>query len=409
MDPVKSRPPEQPTSGAPARATLLLTATLASLAMIGPFTIDTVFPGFEAIGRDFRVDAAGLQQITSVYLLTFAVMSVFHGPLSDALGRKRVMITGLLGYTVASVLCALAPSMGVLLVGRAVQGVFAGAATIVSRAVIRDLFSGAEAQRLMAQVMMIFAIAPAIAPVIGGEILRFGPWHWIFWFVAGYGILAAVLTAVVLPETLPPADRTPVRVGAILGGLWQVARSWRFERLAFCSAFTFSSYFLYVVAAPIIVVDLLGRGEQDFWILFVPMIGGMVVGSLLTRRLAGRVPTDTLLDRTMAGLVAAAAVNVVLCLVAPSVPWVLVGPAAMGVALGIAFPVQQLALLDLFPHHRGSAASMASFASLLFNALLAGAISPLVTGTLLSTAVTSAAFALLGTALWVWHRRDPVT
>ena len=98
-----------------------------------------------------------------------------------------------------------------------------------------------------------------------------------------------------------------------------------------------------------------------------------------------------------------------LCLLAPSVPWVLIGPAAMGIALGIAFPVQQLALLDLFPTHRGSAASMASFAALIFNALLAGVISPLVTGSLLSTAVTSAAFAILGTALWVWHRRDPVT
>ena len=400
--------PPQPQTGAtayPRRATLLVTTTLAALAMIGPFTIDTVFPGFEAIGRDYEVDATALQQITSIYLISFAVMSVFHGPISDALGRKPVMIGGLLGYVVASVVCALAPSFGVLLAARVMQGLFAGAATIVSRAVIRDLFSGAEAQKLMARVMMIFAIAPAIAPVIGGEILRFGPWHWIFWFVAAYGIAAAVLTAVVLPETHPPERRSSLRVGSVLGSLWGVARSGRFERLAFSAAFVFASYFLYVVAAPIIVVDLLGRGEQDFWMLFVPMIGGMVTGSMLTNRLAGRVDPGPMVDVTMVVLLGGTLVNVVLCWLAPDLPWAVVGPALMGAAIGVAFPVQQLAMLDLFPEQRGAAASMASFAALVFNALLAGLISPLVTGTLLSTALTSACFALLGAGLWAWHRR----
>lgn len=406
-DPVTSNPPKTPRAGivTPTRATLLLTTTLAALAMIGPFTIDTIFPGFEAIGRDFDADTAALQQITSVYLLSFAVMSIFHGPISDALGRKPVMIGGLLGYVVASVVCALAPSLTVLLVARAAQGLFAGAATIVSRAVIRDLFSGAEAQRLMARVMMIFAVAPAIAPVIGGEILRFGPWHWVFWFVAGYGLLAALLTATVLPETLPPEDRRPLRVGTVVEGLWRVARSGRFERLAFCSAFTFASYFLYVVAAPIVVVDLLGKGEQDFWMLFVPMIGGMVMGSMLTNRLAGRVDTDRMLDVVMVGLLVAAGLNVGLAALVPSLPWVVLGPAATGIAIGVAFPVLQLAMLDLFPHDRGSAASMASFATLVFNALLAGAIVPVVTGSLLTTALTSAVFAVLGALLWAWHRR----
>lgn len=393
-----------PTS--PARAGWLVTVVLAGLAMIGPFTIDTVFPGFETIGRDFRADATALQQITSVYLLSFAVMSVLHGPISDSLGRKPVMIGGLLGYAVASVVCALAPSLTVLLVGRAAQGLFAGAATIVSRAVIRDLFEGAEAQRLMARVMMIFAIAPAVAPVIGGEILRFGPWPWIFWFVLLYAVATAALTAVVLPETLVPEDRTPLRVGAVLGGLWQVARSWRFERLALATAFTFAAYFLYVVGAPIVVVDLLGRGEQDFWMLFVPMIGGMVLGSMTTNRLAGRVDPLRMVDATMVGLVLAALLNVALAVLDPSLPWAVVGPALLGTAIGIAFPVLQLTMLDLFPHHRGAAASMASFASLAFNALLAGAVVPLVAGSLASLAAASAGFAVLGSLLWVWHRRD---
>ncbi|AXH96535.1 multidrug effflux MFS transporter [Ornithinimicrobium avium] len=381
-----------------------VTTVLASLAMIGPFTIDTVFPGFQAIGEDLGGDTAALQQVTSVYLLTFAVMSVLHGPLSDALGRKPVMLGGIAGYVVASVACALAPTLGWLLVGRAVQGLFAGAATIVSRAVIRDLYAGAAAQRLMSQVMMIFAIAPAIAPVIGGWLLLAGPWRGIFWFVGLYGVVVAVVTARALPETLPPAQRQPLRVGALLSGLWVVARSWSFERLALATAFIFSAYIFYVLAAPIVVVELLGLGEQDFWILFVPMIGGMVLGSWVSGRAAGRVDAEVLVDRAVLLVLLATAVNVALVLVAPRPPWVVVGPALIGVGIGVVFPVLQLALLDLFPHHRGAAASMSAFSVLICNALVAGVVAPLVTTSLLSAALTSTGFAAAGALLWGWHR-----
>src|SRR5690606_34442432 len=145
-----------------------------------------------------------------------------------------------------------------------------------------------------------------------------------------------------------------------------------------CSALAFGSYFVYVVGAPIVVVDLLGLGEQDFWVLFVPMIGGMVVGSWLTNRLAGRLDGRVLVDRAMAGLVLAGAANVVLTAVVPTLPWAVVGPALMGTAIGIVFPVLQLAMLDLFPHHRGSAASIASLASRVCNAALPGLEIPLV-------------------------------
>ncbi len=391
-------------SGGGVRAGWTVTAVLASLAMLGPFTIDTVFPGFQAMGQDLDASSTALQQVTSVYLLTFALMSVLHGPLSDALGRKPVMLGGLAGYVVASAACALAPTLGWLLVGRAVQGLFAGGATIISRAVIRDLYAGPEAQRLMSQVMMIFAIAPAVAPVIGGWLLQLGPWRGIFWFVGLYGTIVALVTARVLPETLPREARQPLRVGALLRGLWEVARSWRFERLALATAFTFSSYIFYVLSAPIVLVDLLGKGEQDFWMLFVPLIGGMVAGSWITGRAAGRVDADTLVDRTIWLVLAAVTLNVVLAATLPTLPWVVVGPSLIGVGIGIAFPVLQLALLDLFPHHRGAAASMSAFSVLLFNAVVAGVIAPLVTASILTTALASATLALLGALLWWWHR-----
>lgn len=386
-----------------------VTTVVAALAMLGPFTIDTIFPGFVSLGEQFDADAASLQQVTSVYLLSFAAMSVLHGPLSDALGRKPVMLVGLLGYVVASVVCALAPTLGWLLVGRGVQGIFAGAATVVSRAVIRDLYSGARAQRLMSQVMLIFAIAPAMAPIIGGWLLQLGTWPVIFWFVGTYALVVAVAMVLVLPETLDPADRVPLRVGPILAGLWAVARSFTFLRLSVAMVATFGAYIFYVLAAPIIVVDLLGLGEQDFWMLFVPLVGGMAVGSFISGRVAGRVSGPVLVDRTMILVLVAASANVALAALAPRLPWVLIGPTLLGTAIGVAFPVLQLALLDLFPHRLGSAASMSAFAVLISNALLAGVLAPLVTGSLLTAALTSAALSAVGATLWRWHRRAVAT
>ncbi|MDO5663492.1 MAG: MFS transporter [Brachybacterium sp.] len=200
------------------RPAWVIVLVLAGLSMIGPFTIDTIFPGFASMGRQFGVDSTAMQQVTTAYLVPFAIMSIFHGPLSDALGRRPVMLVGLIGYVVASVLCALAPTLGWLLVARGMQGFFAGAATVVSRAIVRDIYAGHQAQKVMGQVMMIFSIAPAIAPVIGGWLLLLGPWPGIFWFVAGYGLVMAVLTVVVLPETLPPEQRQPLRLGAGSGG-----------------------------------------------------------------------------------------------------------------------------------------------------------------------------------------------
>ena len=157
--------------------------------MVGPFTIDTIFPAFPAIERDYATDAVAMQQSISVYLVTLGVMSLLHGPLSDALGRKPVIIGGMLLYAGASVVCALAPTLPVLLLGRALQGVCAGAGTIVGRTVVRDLFHGEQAQRVMAQISMIFAVAPAAAPIFGGWLIGIAHWRMIFWALMGLSLI----------------------------------------------------------------------------------------------------------------------------------------------------------------------------------------------------------------------------
>lgn len=393
-----------PTAPAPS-AGVVITLVLAGLSMLGPFTIDTVFPAFARMGEEFGADSTAMQQVTSLYMLAFAVMSVFHGPLSDALGRKPVMIGGLAGYVVASVGCALAPNLGVLLAMRTLQGTFAGAATIVSRVVVRDMYAGAEAHRLMSRIMMIFSVAPAIAPVAGGWLLQAGDWRIIFWAVAVYGVLAAVTVLGVLPETHPPHERTLLQPGAVVRSLLSVGRHPTMVRLALVTAFAMAGQFIYIVGAPIIVVDLFGLGERDFWTLFVPIIFGLMVGAWLSGRLAERVTRSRIVDLALVFATLSGVVNVVLVAFLPRLPYAMIGPALLALGIAVAFPAIQLEILDAFPHNRGAAASLGTFASLAFNALLAGAIAPLVTGSLIEVAVTSVLMLAVGLLMWVWHRR----
>jgi len=216
---------------------------LAALTMLGPFTVDTIFPGFPAVQREFTVDAVATQQIVSVYLFTFAVMSLLHGPLSDALGRRPVIVGGLAMFTVTSVLCALAPSMTWLLVGRALQGVFAGGGMIVGRTVVRDVFSGHPAQRAMSQMSMIFGVAPALAPIVGGWLLGWSSWRSIFWFLAIFAVVVLAAVMLLLPETHPPTRRTPLSTRALVSAVTDSSKDPSVRRLLLVSSFNFAALF----------------------------------------------------------------------------------------------------------------------------------------------------------------------
>ena len=383
----------------------MLLTILAGLGMVGPFSIDTMFPAFAQLAVDLDTSPLALQQLISVYLLSFAVMSLFHGPLSDALGRKPVIMVGSALFVVSSLACALAPNLGWLLVGRAAQGLSAGAGQIISRAMVRDIFVGERAQRVMAQIAMIFGLAPALAPIVGGWLLVHGNWRGIFWFLTGVGLLLLVLVGFFLPETHPASERTPLRVGPLFRSLWSVWADRGGRRLALTAMVNFAGMFVYISAAPMIVVNLLGKGEQDFWMLFVPLISGMVIGSWLSGRLAGRVTGRRLATAGYWISLGAGAANLALMLLpaARTLPWsVLLLPLyTLGVAL--AFPILTLAMLDLFPANRGAASSVQSFVSLVCNAIIAGALAPAVAFSLPMLAGTTLALTLIGYLLWRRH------
>ena len=407
-EPTRTEPtPVAPVATMGRRRLLLIPLVLAGLSMIGPFSIDTPYPAFSHLQAEFGVGAETTQQLVAAYLLAFALMSIFHGPLSDAVGRRPVMLGGLAVYALASAAAALAPSMPVLIGCRVVQGLSAGGALIVSRTVIRDLYDGAQAQRLMARVMMIFGLAPAIAPIIGGFLLQLGPWRGVFWFLVAIAVSLMVAVVVVLPETHRPSERTPLQVRPLVSGLVSVARNARFHRVAWAAALSFGAFFLYIGAAAIVVVDLLGRGETDFWMLFVPLISGVVLGSWVSSRAAGRVSGRRLVTVGLAIALAGAVVNLVLALVPATadLPYAVLGPAVIGCGASMGNPTMQLAVLDLFPRARGAAASMTTFLTLLLNGLGAGLLAPVITSSLALLAGSALLYLVGASALWAWHLR----
>lgn len=387
------------------RLTIVVPAVLACLSMIGPFSIDTPFPAFPEMGDDFGVGAGQLQLVVTVYLASFAAMSVLHGPISDAVGRRPVMIVSLTVYVAASIACAFAPSLGWLLVGRALQGLSAGGATIVSRTVIRDLFEGAAAQRLMSRVAVIFGIAPAIGPIIGGLVLQLGQWPLVFVFQALLGVALVLAVVLLLPETHPRERRAALRVRVVLGSLAAVAREPAFHRLAWATALIFGAQFLYIGGAAIFVVDVLGEGELDFWKLFVPMIGAMMVGSWLCGRAAGRITARKLVSIgcTLSFVGGVVGILVAASPLATDLPWAVVGVSLIALGNGMTYPTMQLLLLDLFPGRLGAVVSMSSFLALVLNAITAVAVTPHVGHSALGFATAALVGVGAGQLLWAWH------
>ncbi len=379
---------------------------LAALTMLGPFTVDTIFPGFPAVQAEFGVDAVATQQILSVYLFTFALMSLLHGPLSDAMGRRPVIVGGLALFALTSVFCALAPSMGWLLVGRALQGVVAGGGMIVGRTVVRDMFEGEPAQRAMSLMSMIFGVAPALAPIVGGWLLGWSSWRSIFWFLALFALVVLAAVLILLPETHPASRRTPLQPGALVHAVVDAGRDAGVRRLLAVSSFNFAGLFTYISAAPAIIVTHLGLGPGDFGWLFVPVVAMMITGSWLTGRLAGRISGPRFLALGFAVAVAGGVAQLALDAIGlRTLPWVLVGPVSAGLGIALVFPIITLVLLDTRPRHRGTLSSMQSFTNTMLNAAVAGVLVPIVSGSLATLTGAAMAFSVAGWATWAYHQR----
>ena len=379
-----------------------LAALLAAVSMVSPFSIDTFFPSFHAIAADFGLSKWAVQQTLTVYMLPLSIMSLVQGPLSDALGRRPIILTGLCVYTLASVGCAFAPNFTTLLIFRALQGISAGVGMIVGRAVIRDLFEGPQAQKLLSLVTMLFAFAPAVAPVIGGWIHVTLGWHAVFGFMALFGTALVLGAHLMLPETHPKEKRSHLHAGTLARTAWSIVRHREFLLLATAMGANFAALMSFVGAAPSVVVDHWHLRETQFAYLFIPVIGGLISSAFISGRMAGRFSYAQQSHLGFLLALGGSALMTLLFVLVTAPPIIiqqlLIAVIAFGVQL--AGPTLSLRMLDLFPRARGSAASVQSCVSIAISALIFGLVSPILSGSMLSLAEGSFCSALIAFGLW---------
>ena len=376
---------------------------LACLGMLGPFSIDTYLPAFAGIAASIGATPAQMQQTLSAYLFGFAIANLFHGALSDSFGRRPVVLWGLLLFTIASAGCALSQNIASLVFWRAVQGVSAGAGIVVSRAVIRDMFEPADAQRVMSQVTIYFGVAPAIAPMVGGFLFVHADWHSIFWFLTAVGVALWVANFRLLPETLHITQRQPFNVRHLMRGYWQLGSSARFVTLVLASGIPFNGMFLYVLSAPVFLGEHLKLAPGEFFWFFCLSITGIMGGAYLSGRIAGRIKARQQVrwGFTIMLLVSLANVGLNLAFEA-SAWWAMLPVAIFSFGWALMVPVVTLLVLDQAPERRGMASSMQAFVGSMANGLVAGVISPLVMHSTVGLAVTSLLMLGIGIVAWIW-------
>ncbi len=371
-----------------------IAALLAAMAMVGPFAIDTYLPSLHDIGESLRATPLEVQQTLTAYLFMFSLMSLWHGAISDAVGRRRVVLVALAIFILSCAACLFVTRIEQLWLLRGMQGLSAGAGVIVSRAVVRDLFQGPAAQRLMSHITMVFAIAPAIAPVIGGYLQSAFGWRSIFVFMT---LMAAALFYACwryLPETLPAARRQSLHPLHLLRAYWRVMTSPPFLAASLALACIFSGFFIYVMSAPAFLIHRLGVPETGFLWLFGPSVTGMVAGAWLSGKAAGKLPPWRTIRYGYFIIGGAALFNLAINLTLPaSLPLSVLPIPVYTLGMALTMPSLTLMALDHFPDRRGMAASCQMFIQSMSNSLIAGLIAPVAWQSTLGLALAMGALA----------------
>ncbi|CAL9432218.1 Bcr/CflA family efflux MFS transporter [Streptomyces sp. enrichment culture] len=355
------------------RAGLLLTLILGGLTALPPLSIDMYLPALPEVSGALHVPAASAQLTLTACLIGLAVGQLVAGPMSDRFGRRRPLLIGMTGYVLAGVACALAPTAATLTGFRLVQGLTGAAGVVIARAVVRDMYDGLAMARFFSTLMLISGVAPILAPVLGGQVLRFTDWRGVFVILSAIGLLLVLVVLRKLPETLPAAQRHK-------GGLGEALRSMRglladrvFTGYLLTAGLAFAALFSYVSASPFVMQEIYGASPQTFSLLFmINSIGIVAFGQLNGKVLVGRVP----LDRVLAfGLCMVGAATVALLVMTTGVfGEVGLAPLATGLCvlmsgMGLIMPNANSQALMRTPHAAGSASALLGTSQFLVGAV----------------------------------------
>lgn len=388
----------------------LMVLMLGLLACVAPATIDAYLPAFSALEQEFSVPPQSVQQTLGVYMSAYAAMLLLHGTLSDAWGRKPVVLASLLVYVAGSVMAAVAPSFSFLLAGRVLQGLSAGAGLVIGQAMVRDCYQGQQAQRTFSYIVLVFNVSPALAPIVGGQLIAHLGWRSVFWMLAVLAALAACLCALRLPETLPTSRRQPLVWSQLRIELWILLRNIPFMGMSLALSLLIGAQAFLIGAAPDFITHTLKLPETAFAALFVPLVVGASAGALASAQLARRWEARKMITCAY-GLMLGSCLAYVAYLARvaePALPWAVGLPALFAAGLAMLFPVMTMQVLAQVPARSGLAASLLGFCQMATFSLVSGWCVPWVYGqpVRMAAAMLLAVVASLAAWLWLQKRAD---
>lgn len=342
---------------------------LGGLTAFPPFSVDMYLPALPRMSSDLHASGTAVQFTLTAFIIGLAAGQVVVGPLSDSFGRRKPLLIGLVLYCIAATLCALSPSVGMLIAARLLQAFGAAAGIVIARAVVRDLFSGTEMTKFFSTLLLVFGIGPVIAPVLGGQLLRLTSWRGVFVVQAVFGVLLVIAVLAALPESLPADRHRPARLGATLRTYGQLVSDRGFLGYALAGGLWFAGLFAYVSASSFVLQDFYGLSPQQYSLAFGANGIGIVLAGQLNGRLVNRFPERRLLATGLAvGTLGGTGVLLAGLLSLP-LPALLIPLFCQVSMIGVVMPNATSLALAEQPEHAGSASALMGVAQFTIGAL----------------------------------------
>ena len=346
---------------------------LGLLSAVGPFAIDMYLPALPEVASDLKTTEARAALTLTSYFIAFGIAQMVYGPMADAVGRKPPLVIGVAIFLLASVAASLAPSIQWLIAARAVQGFGAATLMAVPRAVIRDMASGPAAARMMAAIMIVISVSPMLAPLTGSIVMAWGGWREIFAVLAVAALLSLSLILFVLPETLAPEHRRPVRPAAMMQGAVLLIRDRRFMGLTLIGGFGMASFFVFLASASFVYTRQYGLSPTGFSLAFAVNAVGFFSASQLAGRLAERHGLERVIALAITGFAGATlSLTALVWLGFDSLPVVVIGLFLGNFCLGLAMPTAMVMSLDPHPDIAGLASSLGGTIQMLTGGAMIG-------------------------------------
>ncbi|MDJ1009494.1 MAG: multidrug effflux MFS transporter [Paracoccaceae bacterium] len=373
---------------------------LGLLAAVSPIAIDMYLPALPTIERDLGTTVAGTQATMTAYFIAFGLAQLFYGPMADRYGRKPPIYLGLSIFGAATIGCALAPDVETLIAFRVLQGLGGAAVMVVPRAIIRDMYTGPEATRLMAMVMLVISVSPMLAPLLGSGVIAVASWRAIFWVLALATVLSLVLTVVAQPETLARQDRVPIRLGVLWAGTKVLMTSPVFLGLTAVGGLGFASFLVFIATAPFVYQSAFGLTPTQFSLAFAINALGFFAASQFAGPLGARWGMETVVLRGTFGFAAftIALLAFTLAGLAP-LPVIVALLFCANAALGLVVPSTMVMALDPHGEIAGLASSLGGTLQMLAGGVAITATAPFFDGTALPMVAAIAACGAVALAI----------